>query len=219
MKYLVVLLFCLCSVISKGGVNDTLFVDNYQDPRFLRYKDSMQGYNISYSIAKNMADTLKGILGDNGLDDYFLSKFTGNGEGSSSGGYFYDFVENANVEIGHVNINYRNMKNDARFPWKYLETQYRRLDSIKVQPWGIMEGAELPNVYVYRKPSLTVIFKKIKRFTVIDYTIQFFQKDNGKTRVSYIRKFYYSEFDKVHQRIDSIEKLDPITLQRLPDQN
>lgn len=218
MKYLAVFLFSFCAFTGKAASDDTLFVDNYQDERLLRYKDSMQGYNISYSIAKNMADTLKSILGDNGLDDYFLSMFRGSGDGSSSGGYFYDFVENAKVEIGHVNINYRNMKNDARFPWKYLETQYRRLDSIKVQPWGIMEGAELPNVYVYRKPSLTVIYKKVKRFTVVDYTIQFFQKDNGKTRVSYIRKFYYSEFDKVHQRIDSIEKLDPITLQRLPEQ-
>ena len=88
--------------------------------------------------------------------------------------------------------------------------QYKRLDSIKVQPCGIMQGAELPNVYVYCKPSVVIIYKKLKRFTVVDPTIRFFMSKDGKTKTSYITKLYYVEFDKVHQRIDSVEKLDPI---------
>lgn len=208
MRYILLLVFFLLAINTKAS--DTLYVEDFKDPRLLEYQDSIKAYEISFSVAKNMADTIRALMGNNSLDDYFLGKFLSAGEVSSSGGYFYDFEENVKVEIGHVNGDYHGMKNEEKFPWKYLESQYRRLDSIKIQPWGVMSGGELPNVYVYAKPSRTIIFKKIKRFTVIDPTIRFFKKDDGKTRISYITKYYYSEFDKGHQTIDSIEKLDPI---------
>jgi hypothetical protein len=212
MKYFLLLLLCIFFSVSKS--QDTLYVEDVKHPRLLLYKDSIQAYQIAFSVAKNVADSVRARMGNNSLDAYFLTRFTSNTDADLAG-YFFNWNDTANVQIGHVNDSYRGIKDDDRFPWRYLETQYKRLDSIKIKPAGIMEGGELPNVYVYLKPSTTVIYKKVKHFTVVDQTIQFFKKNDGKTRVSFIRKFYYSEFDKLHQRIDSVEKLDPVTKQHL----
>lgn len=189
--------------------NDTVFVEDAKDPRYLRYLDSLQAYKIAYSVAKNIADTIKIVTGDNSLDAYFLNNFAGNTDTLSSQ-YFYNLQRNEDVEIGHISDSYKGMKNEEKFPWEYLEQQYKRLDSIKIQPHLIMQGGELPNVYVYLLPKITVIHKVVKRFTVIDPTIHFYITNDGKTKTPYITKYYYIEVDKNNRKIDSIEKLDPI---------
>jgi len=208
MKYIVLLAFFLLSVPSQAS-DDTLFVDDYKDARYLRYKDSLEAYQIGYSVAKNMADTLASMYGYKSLEGYFLSKYKLNGDNESNG-YFYDYIENANVEVGHLNVAYKRMKNDSTFPWAFLENQYKRLNAIKIQPAGIMQGAELPDVYVYTKPQMPVIFKIVKRFTVVGQTIKFRISNGGKTKTPYIEKVYYIEDSRHHQIIDSIEKLDPV---------
>ncbi len=207
MKYVLAVIFCALSLFSKSA--DTIYVENKRDPRYLEYLDSINAYNISYSVAKNIADSVRGMLGSNALDAYFLSEFTGSPERSI--GYFYEIELNMPVTIGHVNSLYKGMKNEARFPWKYLESQYRRLDSIKLQPRGVIQGAELPNVYVYHKPSTTVIYQSVSRYTVVGQIIKFAVSDGGKTKTPYIEKVYYSIINKGHPQIDSIEKLDPMT--------
>jgi hypothetical protein len=207
MKYVLAVIFCALSLFSKSA--DTIYVENKRDPRYLEYLDSINAYNISYSVAKNIADSVRGMLGSNALDAYFLSEFTGSSERSI--GYFYEIELNMPVTIGHVNSLYKGMKNEARFPWKYLESQYRRLDSIKLQPRGVIQGAELPNVYVYHKPSTTVIYHSVSRYTVVGQIIKFAVSDGGKTKTPYIEKVYYSIINKGHPQIDSIEKLDPMT--------
>lgn len=205
--FVLLLSFSICKA-------DTLYVEKLEDPRLLRYLDSLKAYEISFSVASNVADTMRAILGNSSLDSYFLGGFTSN-DVSSSDGYFYSFSTDVVVEPGKVNVDYKNMKNDSRFPWKYLERQYKRLNAILIQPSGVMQGAELPSVYVYRKPYTTVIQRRVRRYTVVDPSIKFFMKDNGKTRISYIRKFYYILVDGEHEKIDSIEKLDPITQKHL----
>lgn len=212
-----ILFLCSCFLILSSKAGDTLFVEDLNDARYLRYLDSVRAYEISYSVAKNVADTMRAVLGNNSLDNYFLGRFTSE-EIQSSGEYFYSFSTDVKVEPGKVNIDYRNMKNDARFPWKYLERQYKRLNAITIAPSGVMQGAELPNVYIYLPPFTTVIKQRVKRFTVIDPSIKFYVKDNGKTRISYIRKFYYSQIEGEHQKIDSIEKLDPIYQKRIVEE-
>jgi hypothetical protein len=213
MKYIIAsLLFSLC-LLGKAS-NDTIYVDNVSDYRYQRYLDSLEAYNISYSVAKNMADTVAKLMGNHNLDDYFFGRFSYESD-TQSHGYFYFFEVGARIDVGHVSDTYRGMKIEDKFPWPYLEQQYKRLDSIRIQPWGVMQGGELPNVYIYRKPIIVVIHKKIKRFTMIDYTVQFERKGDGKTVESYIRKYYYSEYDKGRPRIDSIERLDPVTLKHI----
>lgn len=212
MKHLLLLLFCLFFVSSKSA--DTLYVEDMKDERYLRFLDSMKAYEISFSVAKNIADSVRSIIGSNALDDYFLGRFTSDVESSSSE-YFYSFNTDIKVEIGHVNSVYKGMKNEAKFPWKYLETQYKRLDALKILPSGVMTGAELPNVYIYLQPTAIVIYQKVKRYTVIDPSVKFFMKDNGKTKTAYIRKFYYSQIGDGHERIDSIEKIDPIKFEHI----
>ena len=209
MKYLAFVILCILCLNATARSIDTLYVESTRDVRYQRYLDSLEAYKIAYSVAKNVADSVKKIVGDNSYDHYFLSRFSAD-TGDFSGGYFFYFNQEDTVTIGHVNDSYHGMKNDARFPWKYLETEYKRLDSITVQPCGIMQGGELPNVYIYAKPKLVVIYHKVRRFTVLDTTIRFFQKSDGATKTSYITKLYYIN-DGVHQSIDSIEKLDPIT--------
>ncbi len=212
MKYITSICLLLTSLSSLGA--DTLYVDRPEHIRYQLYLDSMKAYEISFAVAKNVADTMRVTLGNNSLDDYFLGRFT-SAEVGSTGDYFYNFSTEVNVEPGKVNVDYRNLKNDSRFPWKYLERQYKRLNAITILPSGVMQGAELPNVYIYLKPTTTVIPKKVKRYTVIDPAVKFLSNDNGKTHISYIRKFYYIQPDGERERIDSIEKLDPITQKHL----
>jgi hypothetical protein len=99
-----------------------------------------------------------------------------------------------------------------------MRVLYKRLDSLKVKPCGLLQGAELPDVYIYAKPQEVVIWKIVKRYTVIDPKIKFTTDKDGKTKISYITKYYYSQEKGGLQKIDSIEKLDPITKKRLPEQ-
>ena len=214
MKYIVVIVCCCCFLTAKSNRSDTTVVDDMKDVRYLNYKDSIQAYEIGYSVAKNIADTLKSMYGNVSLEGYFLNKYN-TGSDTSSNGYFYDYNQNANVIIGHVNVEYRRMKNDSTFPWAFLENQYKRLNDIKIQPVGIMQGAELPDVYVYAKPKTTVVFKIVKRFTVVGQIIKFSLSNGGKTKTPYIEKVYYIEDAQKHQIIDSIEKLDPIKHEHL----
>lgn len=72
MKYIITsLLFSLC-LLGKAS-NDTIYVDAVSDYRYQRYLDSLEAYNISYSVAKNMADTVAKLMGNHNLDDYFLA--------------------------------------------------------------------------------------------------------------------------------------------------
>lgn len=212
MRYILFLVACMGSLTVKCC--DTLFVEDPKDVRYLRYLDTLQGYEIGYSVASNIADTLRAITGNSSLDAYFLHRYNKAGN-EQSDGYFYDFIENAQVEVGRVNKTFKGIKNDTIIPWQYVEAQYKRLDAIKIQPLGILQGAELPNVYVYGYPSVTVIYRKMKRYTVVDPAIKFFKKDDGKTRVSYILKYYYSREGNGHEKIDSIEKLDPVTFKHV----
>ncbi len=207
-KYFLLLAACFFLTTAKSS-SDTLFVEDYKDARYLRYKDSLEAYQIGYSVAKNISDTLKSMYGNKSLDGYFLSKYRTDIDASSNG-YIFDYQENVSVEIGRVNVEYKRMRNDSTFPWAFLENQYKRLNDIKVQPCGIMTGAELPTVYVYAKPQTPVVFKVVKRFTVVGRTIKFRISDGGKTKTPYIEKVYYIEDARKHQIIDSIEKLDPV---------
>lgn len=211
---LYVLLF-LTSITACAAEEDTLFVDNYQDARYIRYMDSLKGYEIGLSVAKNISDTLKSMYGIS-LEAYFLGKYYPE-SALLNDGYFFDFDQDVQVIIGRVNLEYKRMRNDSTFPWGFVEAQYKRLNDIKVQPCGKMQGAELPSIYVYCKPTMVVAYKKMKRFTVIDPKVRFFYGADGKTKTSYITKLYYVEYNKVHQRIDSIEKLDPITFKHIDE--
>lgn len=210
MKYLLLLLLTASSFITRAG--DTLYVEDVNDGRYKRYLDSMEAFKIGYSVAKSMADTVRKVIGNNTYDEYFLSRYERN-EDPNTSAYFYNYEQGATVTIGNVGNDYRNIKNDKRFPWEYLNTLYKKLDAIKIQPSGIMQGGELPEVYVYNKPAVTTIYVRVKRYTQVDTKTLFLSSKDGKTRVSYIRKFYFSKVGDGHQKIDSIQKLDPITRQ------
>lgn len=214
-KYLVVIAFCLFSIA--GKCVDTIYVEGDRDMRYLIYLDSLKAYETGFSVAQNIADTIAKIIGNRTLDNYFLQKFYSNDD-TTSGDYFYAFHRNVKIDLEHVNEIYHGTRSDSTFPWEYLEQQYKRLNYLRVQPRGVMMGAELPNVYVYARPVTTVVIRaKVKRFTVVDYKIRFLYSQNGKTKTPYIIKYTYVEFDKVHQRIEKEEKLDPVTLQPIQE--
>lgn len=206
-KYCLLLLLCVsCVEVVKSA--DTLFVQSAQDLRYQRYLDSITAYTTGYTVAKNMADTISHYVGNNALDAYFLSGFAI--ADSNTGGYFFDFHENEPVQIGHISDEFHGMRNEAKFPWEYLDAQYKLLDKLRVEPMGVMMGAELPNVYVYRHPAITVVVRPVRKFTVIYPGIKFALDKDGKTKVSYILKYYFSQTGNELQQVDSIETLDPI---------
>ena len=145
MKYLLLLTICVSSFVTKAA--DTLYVEDVNDARYKRYLDSLEAYKIGYSVAKSMADTVRKVIGNNTYDEYFLSRYERNQDPNTTA-YFYNYEEGATVTIGNVARDYRNIKNDKRFPWEYLNTLYKRLDAIKIQPSGIMQGGEFTEVYV-----------------------------------------------------------------------
>jgi hypothetical protein len=115
-KYYTIL---LCFVfLSEVRSQDTLFLATAKDPRYKLYLDSLQAYEIGYSVAKNICNKLKEINPQQSLDNYFLSKYEGRYD--SSQGYFYTYNERVDVDPGHMNIEYRYMKSDSTFPWEYL---------------------------------------------------------------------------------------------------
>jgi len=196
-------------MVSHAKPGDTIYVENKMDIRYLRYLDSLQAYRISYSVAKNISDSIRVMLGNNSLDAYFLNGFAINPDTLSTA-YYYDLHEKEKVDIGHISDTYKGLKDDGKIPWTYLVSQYKRLDSIKIHPSFIMQGGELPNVYVYIKPRMVVIHRVVRRFTVVGQIIKFSYSADGKTKTPYIEKYYYAEFEKGHVIVDSIEKLDPI---------
>jgi hypothetical protein len=208
MKYVLLLAFCVSSFMAKSS--DTLYVEDVNDARYLRYMDSLEAYKVGYAVALSMADTVRKAIGNNTYDEYFLSRYK-NGRDPNTSAYFFNYEEGATVTVGNVGSDYRNIKSDKRFPWEYLNSLYKKLDAIKIQPHGIMQGGELPEVIVYNKPKTMVIYVRIKRYTQVDMTTQFLISKDGKTRTSYIRKFYFSKVGDGHQKIDSIQKLDPIS--------
>ncbi len=208
MKYLV--LFICCSFFVSAQADDTLLVTSKKDIRYLQYLDSLYAYETSYSVAKNVADSLARMIGSHDYDPYFLNSFTSNMD-TFNNGYFYEYRKTVRVDVGHISDDFRGMTTTTLdFPWEYLASQYKRLDSIKVQPCGIMTGGELPNVYIYTKPHPVKTVAVVKRFTVVGQIIKFAISDDGKTKTPYIEKIYYIEDADKHQQIDSIEKLDPI---------
>ena len=102
-----------------------------KDIRYLNYKDSLEAYTIGYSVAQNMADTLNSMYGYKQLENYFLNRYSPDTY-TTDGGYFYEYIENPTVDIGHLNVPYKRMKNDSTFPWAFLENQYKRLNAIKI---------------------------------------------------------------------------------------
>jgi hypothetical protein len=193
-----------------GNSQDTVYVESNKDPRYLHYIDSLKAYETGYSVARNVADAVRTKLGSNALDDYFLGAYTSTLD-SISPDYYYNYYKGVKIDIGHVNDQYVHMKDDSTFPWQYLEAQYKRLDTLRVQPSGILQGGELPNVYVYARPRFPVVVrKKERKFTVVGQTIKFTMSADGKTKVPYIEKVYYSQDANRHPIIDSIQKLDPV---------
>lgn len=205
------LLFSFSGLLSVAG--DTLFVETPKDARYKRYLDTLNAYQTGMSVAKNMSDTLSRIYRNTSYENYFLQKYRSPGD-SITGGFFTVYQENPDVIIGHISDQYQ-ARNEVKFPWSYLRTQYKRLDTLVIAPCGLLQGAELPDVYIYPKPQQIVVVRYIKRYTVIDPSIKFLVGSDGKTKKAYINKFHYSQIFGEQQKIDSIEKLDPITQQHL----
>lgn len=211
MKHIVLVLCCLLSLLVKGS--DTLFVETAKDARYLRYRDSIIAYETGFSVAKNMADTLRRIYRNASYENYFLQKYR-NVNDTIAGGFFTIYNESPSIVIGHISDQY-NARNEVKFPWTYLRSQYRRLDTLHVAPVGLLQGAELPDVYIYQKPQTTVVVRYVKRYTMVDPSIKFLYGKDGKTKQAYIVKYHYSQVFGELQKIDSIEKLHPITQQHL----
>ena len=200
--FLVAFLFC---VIAKG--TDTLYVESYKDERYLLYLDSLKAYETGYKVAKSIADSVRHMTGNSSYDSYFLRYYEPE-KYPTTEGLFVFYEENPNIEPGHVS-------DQAKFLWTYVKKQYLILDQLKVAPVGVMQGAELPSVYIYKKPTIVTVVRIIKRYTVVDPSIKFLIGRDGKTKTSYIIKYHYSKEGEHLQQIDSIEKLDPQTREHL----
>lgn len=211
MKYLVYLLVFTASLLhSSAQAGDTIYLEEPNDIRLQHYHDSLLAYTTGFAVAKAIADSVAAKRGDHQLDGYFLGRYAESMV--SDEGFFFDYNESPKLDLGHVHVPIKGIKSDPTMPWQFIETQYKRLDTLKVLPAAIIQGAELPNVYVYAPPANVVIYRKVRRYTVVDPSIKFYKKDDGKTKVSYILKYYYIKEENKHERIDSIQKLDPVTL-------
>lgn len=79
-----------------------------------------------------------------------------------------------------------------------VRVEYLRLDSLFVKPYDVVSGAEMPTAFIYKRPSLVVIWKKLDRcwekkkvFSIFDFQTYFFLNEDNKTYLPYIKKRVY----------------------------
>lgn len=217
---IIIILSFLAILHGMGAGGDTLYVRG-NDSRYLKYLDSLYAYQTSLSVAKNVSDSIRKLIGNDTYTAFFMDGFSG--KEPSEADYVFELKRNVIIDLGKISIEYSGFKNADNFPWRYLYLQYRRLDSIKIQPYAVMQGGELPTVYIWKSP--TIFVKSLyycphlnepvsKPYSCIYPQTRFIVKDDGKTRIPYVEQWFYHG-KNFGETVDSILKLDPVTLSKL----
>jgi hypothetical protein len=188
-------------LVNLSAIADTTYVTSKTDTRLMDYKDSLQSYETGKSVCENLAILFQKLTNSHDYDSYFLDAWTGKIKFNQPVDTLLGYSELLpNNEYPSKEENYQLSSNSDI--GKKITLQFFRLDTIKTIPYAKVVGAEMPVVYIYRKPSLEVVYKKLDRcweakrkYSIRDLTTYFIKKDIGLTVTPYNIIRYY-ENDK-----------------------
>mgnify|MGYP003351979024 CR=1 FL=1 len=190
-------IFLLLTIISFNCFADTIYVSSKTDPRLLAYKDTVYAYETGKSISNNMAIIFQELSGSHDYDSYFLDAWTGaiqfNQRVDTLLGYT-EFLPNTQLPDKTEKLQFASNTSVG----EKIVLQFTRLDTIKITPFAKVVGSEMPDVYIYRKPTRVVLYKKLDKcwekkmlYTTLDMQTHFIVNNMYKTCIPYnIRRHY-----------------------------
>jgi len=205
---LLVFLFLLFSLPSLA---DTVYVYGKADPSLLAYRDSVLAYETGFSVSKDISLIFRQAYHTHDYDAYFLDAWSGN----------IKFHQPVDTLLGHSEFLPNKKLPEKQIGERFINDQFSRrinqilsrLDSLKVIPYGKVVGAEMPTIYIYKKPSVVVIYKLLEKcwikevwYTTIDRQTRFITDEKGRTRIPYNIVRYYKS--NVLKKIEWVSPVD-----------
>ena len=198
MKTILNTLILISIVILSYGCN-TIHVISNTDIRYLNYIDSLNAYNTAKSVCDTLAILFYKYTGNHDYDSYFLRPWK---ETLSYGdavdtllGYseYQENTEYPDTLDGNIFQSRGSLGEDVK-------NQLDKLKQLKIKPFAKVVGAEMPTVYIYKKPDIRVIYGKPercwikkRRYTILDNVTYFITDEKGFTRIPYNILRYYEE--------------------------
>ena len=211
MRKIFLLLLLLYTIFSFG--QDTIYVTSKTDSRLLAYQDSINAYNTGKSVCDNLLLIFRKLTHSNDYDTYFTDGWNPNiKEGDRVdtllGESYFHFSNDLPSNLNQFQADSESGRNIA--------TQFHRLDSLKVRPYGQVVGAEMPTLYIYKKPERIVLYKKLDRcwekkmvYTTLDIQTHFIVNQKEKTILPYNIIRYY-QVQEGPDKLTKMEWVDPV---------
>ena len=208
----IILLSLLLSVIFSFG-QDTIYVTSRTDSRLLSYQDSLNAYNTGKSVCDNLLLIFRKLTHSNDYDTYFIDGWNlnikeGDRVDTLLGESYFHFSNELPSNLNQFQANSESGRN--------ITTQFHRLDSLKVRPYGQVVGAEMPTLYIYKKPERVVVYQKLDRcwekkrvYSTLDIQTHFIVNQQDKTIIPYNILRYYQEKEGP-DKLTKIEWIDPV---------
>jgi hypothetical protein len=93
---------------------------------------------------------------------------------------------------------------------KYNKRNYDPEDSLEMEGFGI--AYKYPKPHGFKEKTDTIKEPDVLKFTKIDLQTKFIVDKNNFTRIPYLDLLYYNSLGRIYK----IEKINPVTLQKIP---
>lgn len=182
------------------------------------YNDSMNSYKIGYSVCislKFMFEEISKQNGNLGVDYMgntysYDSYFYGGWQKKLKGGQIVD----SNTQSAFIKTNeYPNTDDKSLF--SDMRSVYKRLDSCKTKPIGVISAGEMPAIYIYAYPATIPIYKApcfsvnnmrahntdvasgVEKFTKIDLQTYFLVNSHNLTVRPFLNRIHFDSAGKI----------------------
>ena len=215
MKWIVsFMMLILVTTLTQG--QDTILISSITEytEKLQLYKDSLHSYNIGKSVSNQLLILFNEMSKSSGNLNMDYTGKVYNSDSYFQSGWDVDLIDGQIVDTNTQStfeIKYDSPKS-IMDEFKLSEA-YRRLDSCKVNPYGIVSAGEMPVIYIYKKPTKFPVYKapcfstsKKVEYSIIDITTYFIVDNLNRTRIPYNKIFYYG-----YKGLIKIEWIDPIS--------
>jgi len=208
---LLVLLFCHV----EG--QDTTYATSRTDARLFSYRDSITAYTVGCSVTNELRTIFREMTGTKDYDAYFENgwkKSISVGDPVDTALGYSVFLENT---VWPYEVKEGDQFQSSSSYGQRIAYQFNRLDTLRVLPPYRVEGAEMPVLFIYAKPSRVVLYRKLDRcwekkmrYSTLDVQTHFIINDKDKTIIPYnIRRFY------VENKLTKTEWVDPVNTNQI----
>ena len=187
------LLLSILLVISvyTTSAQDTIYVSSKTDIRLISYQDSLLAYDTGKDVCFKLAQLFESFTNSKDYTSYFIDAWINQ----------FNPGDPVDTLLGHTEflLNFSTKPNSETNQFdmigdigKQIDSEIARLDLLTVLPYGIVSGAEMPDIYIYRKPcnivlyrALNAPFNKSRCYTTIDKQTYFILDSKGMSRIPY----------------------------------